>query len=254
MGSHLSSGSNNKEERNADYHAIARDLVFTRGRTIDSHDHIFWAGDLNYRIALPSAEDVRDLASRHQLEALLQHDQLTDVRTSSQAFAGYEEMPIRFPPTYKFDVGSDIYDTSEKLRPPAWTDRVLFKCTRPTLHIHPIAYDCAPIRASDHRPVGASLSVSICTLDTACRDELYESLVNDMIEQDKDESSLARPPPSSDTAQWWHQSHQPPLSPALGDPSVRGNPFEQRDPTPPLPTRQAVSSPPPIPPRPGKAP
>merc|ERR1712137_1421298 len=67
VGSHLSSGSNNKEERNADYHAIARDLVFTRGRTIDSHDHIFWAGDLNYRIALPSAEEVRDLASRRQL-------------------------------------------------------------------------------------------------------------------------------------------------------------------------------------------
>ena len=258
VGSHLSSGSNNKEERNADYHAIARDLVFTRGRTIDSHDHIFWAGDLNYRIALPSAEDVRDLASRRQLEPLLLHDQLTDVRMSSQAFAGYNEMPIRFPPTYKYDVGSDIYDTSEKLRPPAWTDRVLFKCTRPTLHIHPIAYDCAPIRASDHRPVGASLNVGICTLDTAYRDELYESLVNGMIEQDKKEgeSSLARPPPSSDTAQWWNQAHQPPLSPALGDPSVRGNPFEQRDPapTPTLPTRQAVPSPPPIPPRPGKAP
>ena len=31
-----------------------------------------------------------------------------------------------FPPTYKFDAGSDRYDTSRKKRSPAWTDRVLF--------------------------------------------------------------------------------------------------------------------------------
>jgi hypothetical protein len=29
-------------------------------------------------------------------------------------------------PTFKYDKGSDEFDTSSKARPPAWTDRVLF--------------------------------------------------------------------------------------------------------------------------------
>lgn len=51
-------------------------------------------------------------------------------------------MKIKFPPTYKFDMESQAeiaYDTSEKRRIPAWTDRILFRgsvevssyCVRP---------------------------------------------------------------------------------------------------------------------------
>jgi hypothetical protein len=38
-------------------------------------------------------------------------------------FEGYEEGPLLFPPTYRYDVGTDNYDTSEKLRIPAWTGK-----------------------------------------------------------------------------------------------------------------------------------
>lgn len=38
-----------------------------------------------------------------------------------QAFYGYEEGPVLFRPTYRYDLGTDTYDTSEKLRIPAWT-------------------------------------------------------------------------------------------------------------------------------------
>ena len=44
----------------------------------------------------------------------------------SQVFKSFREGPIRFAPTYKYDLFSDDYDTSEKMRCPAWTDRVLW--------------------------------------------------------------------------------------------------------------------------------
>lgn len=37
------------------------------------------------------------------------------------AFEAYQEGPILFRPTYRYDVGTDNYDTSEKMRIPAWT-------------------------------------------------------------------------------------------------------------------------------------
>lgn len=40
---------------------------------------------------------------------------------SQAAFVGFEEGPLIFPPTYRYDVGTDSYDTSEKSRIPAWT-------------------------------------------------------------------------------------------------------------------------------------
>lgn len=42
-------------------------------------------------------------------------------------FKNFFEGDINFAPTYKYDLFSDDYDTSEKCRAPAWTDRVLWK-------------------------------------------------------------------------------------------------------------------------------
>jgi hypothetical protein len=40
---------------------------------------------------------------------------------TGDAFGGYEEGPLLFRPTYRYDLGTDVYDTSEKMRIPAWT-------------------------------------------------------------------------------------------------------------------------------------
>ena len=40
---------------------------------------------------------------------------------AGHVFQGFSEQPIKFPPTYKFDINSDIYDSSEKQRVPSWT-------------------------------------------------------------------------------------------------------------------------------------
>jgi hypothetical protein len=45
---------------------------------------------------------------------------------NSCASQGFVEGPLHFRPTYKFDKGTDVYDSSSKQRVPAWTDRILF--------------------------------------------------------------------------------------------------------------------------------
>ena len=47
--------------------------------------------------------------------------QLKQVMDAGIAFTGYQEGPLLFRPTYRYDLGTDNYDTSEKMRIPAWT-------------------------------------------------------------------------------------------------------------------------------------
>ena len=42
---------------------------------------------------------------------------------SRAVFIGYDEGPILFNPTYRYNLGTDTYDTSEKMRVPAWTGK-----------------------------------------------------------------------------------------------------------------------------------
>jgi inositol polyphosphate 5-phosphatase INPP5E len=100
---------------------------------------------------------------------------LTSVLADGAAFKGFKEAKIIFPPTYKYDVGSQQFDTSSKQRAPAYTDRILYKYKLPPLGfrrqsamnadgrpnsppspIKCIAYDSVQsIVSSDHKPVWA---------------------------------------------------------------------------------------------------
>jgi hypothetical protein len=87
---------------------------------ISAARNIIWLADANYRIDLEN-EAVRYLASAGEFDALVAADQLKNAMDSNDVFVGYEEGPLLFPPTYRYDIGTDNYDTSEKMRIPAWT-------------------------------------------------------------------------------------------------------------------------------------
>ena len=73
------------------------------------------------------------------------------------AFGGFNEGTIKFAPTYKYDTGTNNYDTSEKHRAPAWCDRVLWKAPDVTL----LSYGRHELLSSDHRPVSATFEVKV---------------------------------------------------------------------------------------------
>lgn len=86
------------------------------------------------------------------------YDQLLTQREEGNVFEGFLEPPIYFPPTYKYDPGTNNFDTSEKNRNPSWCDRVLYRGE----DISPLLYRSHPeFVSSDHKPITAWFSVVV---------------------------------------------------------------------------------------------
>jgi inositol polyphosphate 5-phosphatase INPP5B/F len=80
----------------------------------------------------PLPPDLDPASLQATLNSLLPHDELQQQMKKHRAFDnGWAEGPIRFLPTYKYDVGSvGMYDSSEKKRCPSWCDRILYRTRR----------------------------------------------------------------------------------------------------------------------------
>ena len=141
-----------------------------------------------------------------------------------KTFPYYNEARITFLPTYKYDVGTDEYDSSDKARIPAWCDRVLTKGP----NLRQIHYDTAPLKFSDHRPVYATFQCTITVIDEKKKQEISEGLykhrravvgghtANTRADDTDDEDLLGYesiepglPPASSDRRKWWLDSGMP---------------------------------------------
>ena len=140
VNSHLAAHLEEFERRNQDYNDICSRMNFNQyerncdeylpmfgTKRIKDHDCIFWLGDLNYRLNDLDCQEVKEMISEGNFEALLENDQFQQQRRLRKVFVAYQEGTIGFRPTYKYDPGSNNWDTSEKSRPPAWTDRILWK-------------------------------------------------------------------------------------------------------------------------------
>ncbi|EAX97351.1 Endonuclease/Exonuclease/phosphatase family protein [Trichomonas vaginalis G3] len=118
VGCHLAPHTGNNKERLAQIELILKQ--------IPECDYIIILGDMNFRILLPYKNAV-EFANEHKISELLETDQLKAGLNFTDILTGFEEGPITFPPTYKFDVGTNTYDTGPKHRAPAYTDRVIVK-------------------------------------------------------------------------------------------------------------------------------
>ncbi|KAG9261795.1 72 kDa inositol polyphosphate 5-phosphatase [Astyanax mexicanus] len=173
--SHFTSGDSKVYERILDYNKIVEALALPRGlpdtnpyRSIASDvttrfDEVFWFGDFNFRLSKDRG-GVEAILNQHigkDMGPLLQHDQLCKEIKEGSIFKGFQEAPIHFPPTYKFDIGCDVYDSTSKQRTPSYTDRILYR-NRQADDIKVVKYtSCSSIKTSDHRPVIGMFQVKI---------------------------------------------------------------------------------------------
>ncbi|XP_031638466.1 synaptojanin-1 [Contarinia nasturtii] len=187
VAAHFAAGQSQVLERNADYAEITRKIVFPMGRTLKSHDYVFWCGDFNYRVDMDK-DEIKELVKQNQLGPILEKDQLIVQKQGGSVFNDYFEGDITFPPTYKYDLFSEDYDTSEKCRAPAWTDRVLWR-RRKMLQDDAIYdwsegrllyYGRAELKQSDHRPVIAVISCEISKIDTEQRQKVFHDVIRDL--------------------------------------------------------------------------
>ncbi|OLL26945.1 Inositol polyphosphate 5-phosphatase OCRL-1 [Neolecta irregularis DAH-3] len=154
VNSHLAAQPNQVERRNSDYSEISRKLNLSQ---LTDYDHLFWFGDLNYRVDLPN-KDVREFILRNEHLLCLPFDQLNVQRKEGKAFHGCTEHQIKFKPTFKFDMDTHEYDTSEKDRVPSWTDRILWRSNGVTC----LEYKSHPeFTQSDHKPVSATFDATV---------------------------------------------------------------------------------------------
>uniref|UniRef100_A0A3B3UK49 phosphatidylinositol-3,4,5-trisphosphate 5-phosphatase n=1 Tax=Poecilia latipinna TaxID=48699 RepID=A0A3B3UK49_9TELE len=169
---HLTSGSDKVLRRNQSFVDILR-LLSLGDKHLSAFDislrftHLFWCGDLNYRVDL-DVQDILKHVSKREFEELMFADQLTRERQRRKAFFNFKEEKIAFPPTYRYERGSrdcylwQKYKTSGvRVNVPSWCDRILWK-SYPETHITCTAYGCTDdIFTSDHSPVFATFQVGV---------------------------------------------------------------------------------------------
>ena len=161
VNAHLSPHLDNVMRRNNNFKTIMEKLAFSDAQytRIMHHDYVFFIGDLNYRIGL-NRSDVLEKIRTKQFAYLQEYDQLCIQKKLGNVFQGFTEGEITFAPSYKFDPGTNNYDTGGKSRVPAWTDRVLWTVRNPQSHpCEQLSYTSHLLSVSDHKPVSSIFRV-----------------------------------------------------------------------------------------------
>lgn len=159
-----------------------------RSRSVySSSSYLFVAGDFNYRTASerPGIEDYQifprpthETEDPYHYSHLLPRDQLTREMQANRTLYHLSEMPISFPPSYKYSsearqLASEVINSNDfgwaRNRWPSWCDRILYldnpSEAEENKRIKPQNYDILPLfPSSDHRPVALAISVPCQTV------------------------------------------------------------------------------------------
>lgn len=150
---------------------------------------VYWFGDMNYRLNNLTLDQIHSFLRSKDYSFLMLQDQMLIEKKRGNCFQNYHEGVINFPPTYKYDVNSDNFDSSEKKRSPAWCDRVLWteKDGQKENHIKLVAYRSHPeCKASDHKPVSALFHSSFRIVDIEKKKKVYEDVMKKLDKEEND--------------------------------------------------------------------
>ncbi|CAJ0941870.1 unnamed protein product [Ranitomeya imitator] len=110
---HLPAHMDNTNQRLDDFEKMLETQQFD-GESVGSildHDAVFWFGDLNFRIVEFGIHFIREVVNSNRYNLLWEKDQLNIAKKKERFLQGFLEGPLKFKPTYKFDLNSDVYDT-----------------------------------------------------------------------------------------------------------------------------------------------
>lgn len=165
VNSHLAAHQDKTAKRNADVAEIIQGIALGEKDVDILHQfhHVFWLGDLNYRLNYgnqgdeksPSQEVFDGIVQKieqKQYDDLFQYDQLAEERKKGAVFAGFQEGEYNFPPTFKVERGQQLKYKDQ--RSPAWCDRILWKTLPGVPPLKQTLFNtCLDISSSDHKPV-----------------------------------------------------------------------------------------------------